>query len=84
MPLSKKRKKDEKKKRRERDERPASPGPAPELPPSGGLLSRMRGGIQNVAGTGPKKPASVVSKILTWALVAVALWFLARRFGIIP
>ena len=84
MPLSKKRKKPEKKKERSRE--PGAP-PPPAQPESsgGGLLSRMRGGIRNVAGTGEgKKKESLVSRILTWALVAVAAWFVARRLGILP
>ncbi len=50
---------------------------------SGGLLTRMRGGFKGVAGAGPKKPESIWSKILTWALVAAAAYFVAKRFGII-
>jgi len=78
MPTSKKRR--EKKKRRDRE--PAAPAPAAE-PSGGGLLSRMRGGIRNVAGSGPKKPESLISKIVTWALVALVAYFVARRFGLI-
>ena len=83
MPVSKKRKKPEKKK--ERDREPAAPQVAAEPASSGGLLSRMRGGIRQVAGAGQaKKKESLVSRILTWALVAVAAWFVAKRLGILP
>jgi hypothetical protein len=44
----------------------------------------MRGGFQNVAGTGPKKKESLLSKVIWWVLIAVALWFVARRFGLLP
>jgi ribosomal protein S12 len=86
MPVSKRRKKDETKKRRTRDAPAAAPasGPAPEPAPSSGLLSRMRGGFKNVAGTGPKKPESALSKIVTWAIVLVAAYFVAKKFGWIP
>jgi hypothetical protein len=85
VPISKKRKKQEKKRRpRDGDERAPEPRAAePESRGGGGLLSRMRGGFQGVAGTGPKKPESLLSKIITWALVALVAYFLARRFGII-
>jgi hypothetical protein len=77
MPLSKKR---EKKKRRDREGQPAA---APSEPSGGGgLLSGMRSGMKSVAGVGPKKPESLISKILTWALVAVAAYLLAKRFGL--
>jgi hypothetical protein len=36
-----------------------------------------------VAGAGVKKRESLLSRILTWGLVALAAYFLARRFGII-
>lgn len=52
--------------------------------PASGLLSRMRGGFQKVAGTAPSKPESIVSKIVTWAIVLVAAWFVAKRLGWIP
>ena len=80
MPLSKKREKP-KKKRRE-----STPAAAPPSEPAGGggLLSRMRGGFQGMAGAGPKKKESLVSKIVTWALFAVAAYFLAKRFGLLP
>ena len=88
MPVSKKRKKPEKK-RRARDER-AAPGPHASAPAEsastgggGGLLSRMRGGFQSVTGTGPRKKESLLSKIVTWALMALVAYFLARRFGIV-
>ena len=87
MPVSKKRKKPEKKQRRRDDEAPASTGQAAAAAPpersGGGLLSRMRGGFQNMAGSGPKKPESLLSKIVTWALVAAVAYFVAKRFGII-
>ena len=84
MPVSKRRKKDDAKRRRARDAPAAAPGPAAEPTPASGLLSRMRGGFQNLAGTGPRKPESAVSKILTWAIVLVAAYFVARRFGLVP
>ncbi|MCA1827423.1 MAG: hypothetical protein LC689_10865 [Myxococcales bacterium] len=83
MPVSKKRK-PEKKKRRDRD---LSPAPAPAAPAEpiggGGFLSKMRGGFQAVAGAGPKKPESLISKVVTWALVALVAYFVAKRFGIL-
>jgi hypothetical protein len=84
MPVSKRRKKDDTRKRRGRDAPAAAPGPALEPPPASGLLSRMRGGFQKVAGTAPSKPESTVSKIVTWAIVLVAAYFVAKRFGWIP
>ena len=84
MPLSKKRKKREKKKgRRAPDAAPAATERAPEPAASGGFLSRMRGGVQNVAGTGGKKRESWLSRIITIALLAAAAYFVARRLGII-
>jgi len=50
----------------------------------GGLLTRMRGGIQNVAGTGAKKRESPISKIVTLLLVLLAAYFVAKRFGLVP
>jgi hypothetical protein len=84
MPVSKKRKKDDRGKRRERGDAPAAPGaPTPAGGGSrGGMLSRMRGGFQNMAGAGPKKE-SLLSKVITWAILLVALYFIARRFGIL-
>ena len=83
MPLSKKRKKERRNKPREREPAPAAPAaPAPSA--GGGLLTRMRGGIQGMAGTGARKPESLLSKIITWALVLAVAYFVARRFGIIP
>jgi hypothetical protein len=85
MPVSKKRKKDERGKRRERAEAP----PVPAAPPpdsggiGGGLLTRMRGGFQNMAGAGSRKKESLLSKVITWAILLVALYFVARRFGIL-
>jgi hypothetical protein len=73
MPKSKKR----------RDKKKREPPPAAPAEPAG-LLTRMRGGIRNVTGSGPKKPESLISKIFTWALVAAVAYFLARRFGILP
>jgi hypothetical protein len=43
----------------------------------------MRGGFQKMAGTAPKKE-SLLSKIVTWAIVVAAAYFVARRFGIVP
>lgn len=85
MPLSKKRVKSEKKKRRDRSAGPAAPSgvQAESSSGGGGLMGRMRGGIKDLAGSGPKKKESLASKILTWALVVAAAYFLARRFGII-
>jgi len=88
VPVSKKRKKPDKK-RRAHDER-AAPEPHAGAPAEtvstgggGGFLSRMRGGFQSVAGTGPKKKESLVSKIVTWALMALVAYFVAKRFGIL-
>lgn len=82
MPISKKRKKPEKKRAHERDVRPAPPG-VPVEPAGGGFLSRMRGGFKSAAGTGVKRPESLLSKILTWALLLIAAYFVAKRFGLI-
>ncbi len=86
MPLSKKRKKEGRGKRRDRGGAPGAPVvPAQTAPAPGGsgLLTRMRGGLQNMAGTGAKKE-SLLSKIVTWALVIVVAYFVARRFGLVP
>jgi hypothetical protein len=83
MPVSKKRKPDKKKRRDHEPSGEVAPPPAAEPSGGGGFLARMRGGIQTVAGTGPKKKESLVSKIITWALVALAAWFVAKRFGIL-
>jgi hypothetical protein len=83
MPVSKKRKQDEKRRRPRDDVGPAA-RPAPEPPAASGFLTRMRGGIRNVAGTGPKKPESRLSKVLTWALILAAAYFVAKRLGILP
>ena len=84
MPVSRKRKKPEKK-RHAREPGSAPPPAASESAPAGGgLLTRMRGGIRTVAGAGPAKKESLASRILTWALVAVAAWFVAKRLGILP
>ena len=88
MPVSKKRKKDPARKKRH-EELPAphtGSGSSQAVEPvaGGGLLTRMRGGLQNVAGAGPKKAEPLWSKILTYALIAVAAYFVAKRFGIIP
>jgi hypothetical protein len=83
VPVSKKRKRPERTKRRSGGDGSAAPASA-ETPSSGGLLTRMRGGIRNVAGTGPKKRESPISKIITLLLVAAAAYFVAKRFGIIP
>jgi hypothetical protein len=86
MPVSKKRKKSEKKRDRQREEgsAPSSPAAPSESGYSGGLLGRMRGGIRSVAGQGEPKKESLASKLLTWALILVAAWFVAKRLGIIP
>ncbi|HET7786135.1 MAG TPA: hypothetical protein VFL36_09195 [Myxococcales bacterium] len=84
MPVSKRRKKDEARKRRGRDAPAAAPASPAEPPRSSGLLSRMRGGFQKVAGTAPSKPESTVSKIVTWIIVLVAAYFVARRLGWVP
>ena len=83
MPLSKKRKRPERTKRRSGGDGSAAP-PSAEPASGGGLLTRMRGGIRNVAGAGPKKRESPISKIVTLLLVALAAYFVAKRFGIIP
>ncbi len=70
MPVSKKRKK------AARTQEPSSGG--------GGMMSRMRGGLKSVAGQGPKKEETLLSKLLTWALVLLAAYFVARRFGLVP
>ena len=85
MPLSKKRKKPEKREERARGDAGAAAAPAaPAAESGGGLLTRMRGGIRTGAGAGPAKKESAASRILTWALVAVAAWFVAKRLGILP
>jgi hypothetical protein len=87
MPVSKKRKKDVRKKARERSAVPAAhtapgtPSTAPETG-SGGLLTRMRGGFQSMAGASARKQ-SLLSKVVTWLIVALAVYFVARRFGIL-
>lgn len=83
MPISKKRKKREGRSRRDRDLQPSQQ--AESSSGGGGLMSGMRGGIKNLVGAGEakKKKESLVSKIVTWVLVAVALYFVARRFGIL-
>ena len=84
MPVSKKRK-IEKKKRRDHEPSGAPVAPPGEQPSGGsGFLGKMRGGFQAVAGGGPKKPESLWSKILTWALVVAVAWFVAKRFGLLP
>jgi hypothetical protein len=83
MPLSKKRRRPERTRRRGGTDGSATPSSA--APASaGGLLTRMRGGIQNVAGTGAKKRESPISKIVTLLLVLLAAYFVAKRFGLIP
>jgi len=86
MPVSKKRKKESKDRSRDRREAGSAPAPTREAPAEagGGLLTRMRGGFQSMAGAGPKKKESLLSKIVTWAIVALAAYFVARRFGILP
>ncbi len=44
----------------------------------------MRGGFQRVAGTALKKKESPLSKIITWAIVLLAAYFVARKLGILP
>jgi hypothetical protein len=84
MPVSKKRKKEGRNKSRDRGEAASAPAPAPAAEPAGGLLTRMRGGFQSMAGTAPKKKESPLSKIITWAIVLLAAYFVARRLGIVP
>lgn len=83
MPVSRKRKKDDRK-RRNRESSPPPPGAPPEPERVGGLLSKMRGGIKDLTGTGTRKPESLLSKILTWALVLAVAYFAAKRLGLIP
>ena len=85
MPLSRKRKKEGKSRSRDRSEPQNAPAPPKETPTGGGgLLTRMRGGFQGMAGGGAGKKESLLSKIVTWAVVVLAAYFLARRFGILP
>ncbi|HYS07104.1 MAG TPA: hypothetical protein VEP66_00110 [Myxococcales bacterium] len=86
MPVSKKRKKEGRNKSRDRGEAANAPAPppAPAAEPAGGLLTRMRGGFQRVAGTALKKKESPLSKIITWAIVLLAAYFVARKLGILP
>jgi hypothetical protein len=81
MPVSKKRRKEGRSKPRDRVEAGSAP-PAPPPAGGGGMLTRMRGGFQKMAGTAPKKE-SLLSKIVTWAIVVAAAYFVARRFGIV-
>ena len=83
MPVSKKRKRPERTKRRGGTDG-HEPPPSAEPASGGGVLTRMRGGIQNVAGAGAKKRESPISKIVTLLLVALAAYFVAKRFGLIP
>ena len=89
MPVSKKRRKPEKKRhRRDAPETPAAgqhsaPAEGAGASGGGGFLGRMRGGFQSMTGSGPKKPESLLSKIVTWALVAAVAYFVAKRFGLI-
>src|SRR4051812_1171497 len=83
MPLSKKRRRPERTRRRGGTDASAPP-PSAAPASAGGLLTRMRGGIQNVAGTGAKKRESPISKIVTLLLVLLAAYFVAKRFGLIP
>ena len=83
MPVSKKRKRPERTKRRSGADGSTAPSSA-EAASGGGVLTRMRGGIRNVAGTGPKKRESPISKIVTLLLVVLAAYFVAKRFGLIP
>jgi hypothetical protein len=82
MPLSKKRRRPDGTRRRGGTDRTEAASSEPAT--AGGLLTRMRGGIQNVARTGAKKRESPISKIVTLLLVAVAAYFVAKRFGLIP
>jgi hypothetical protein len=86
MPVSKKRKKENRDRSRDRRDAGSAPAPSGQVPgeAGGGLLTRMRGGFQSMAGTGPKKKESLLVKIVTWAIVALAAYFVARRFGILP
>ena len=85
MPESKKRVKSGKKRRRDRDGASPAAASSGEVPSGGGgFLGKMRGGIQTVAGAAPsRKKESLLSKVLTWALVLLAAILLARRFGIL-
>ncbi len=83
MPVSKKRKKEGRSGRREHVAAPAAP-PQPDPERGGGFLTRMRGGFQSMAGTTGARKESLLSKIITWAILIVALYFVARRFGILP
>jgi hypothetical protein len=71
MPVSKKRK-SARPRREATAEKPA------------GLMGRMRGGLKTITGQGAKKEESRLSRLLTWALVLVAAYFVARRFGLVP
>lgn len=84
MPVSKKRKKEGRNKSRDRGAAAHAPAPAPAAEPASGLLTRMRGGFQRVTGTAPNKKESPLWKIITWAIVLLAAYFVARRFGILP
>jgi hypothetical protein len=82
MPVSKKRRRPEGTRRRGGTDRTEAASSEPAS--AGGVLTRMRGGIRNVAGSGAKKRESPISKIVTLLLVALAAYFVARRFGLIP
>lgn len=84
MPVSRKRRKEGKSRPRDRVEAASAPRADPPASSGGGMLTRMRGGFQKMAGTAPKKNESLLSKIVTWAIVAIAAYFVARRFGIVP
>ncbi|HEY6908853.1 MAG TPA: hypothetical protein VI356_05770 [Myxococcales bacterium] len=83
MPVSRKRRKEGKSRPRDRVEAASAPRADPPASSGGGMLTRMRSGFQKMAGTAPKKE-SLLSKIVTWAIVAIAAYFVARRFGIVP
>lgn len=59
--------------------------------PSGGALSSLRGGFRSVAhsvtGQKPARPTSrgrrLAGNVLTLVFVAVAVWLLLRRFGLL-
>lgn len=84
MPVSKKRKKEGGKRRDHSGAPKATPPAQPEGPGGGGFLTRMRGGFQSMAGAPGARKESLLSKIVTWAILIVALYFVARRFGILP
>lgn len=43
-------------------------------------MSKMRGGIKRVVGSGPQKKQGTLSKVLSYLLLAAAIGVLAYRF----